>query len=107
MCPRAFVLFLGESPFTHELIWRTVWEHQVLVIVTLLTPASKVSAEYPSWMVHAATLLTLDSLFKDDLSTLSEPKSFGDLTVSLQSEDILSDYTIRRVKVRKLLCLSS
>ena len=39
---------------------------------------------------------------QDDLSTLSgESTSFGgDVTVSLQNEDILPDYTIRTVKVR-------
>ena len=39
--------------------------------------------------------------FQDDLGALSgsDSTTFGDITVSLQNEDILPDYTIRTVKV--------
>ena len=39
------------------------------------------------------------SFLQDDLGTLSEVKSFGDLVVNLYNEDILPDYTIRTLKV--------
>ena len=39
------------------------------------------------------------SLLQDDLGTLSDAKTFGDVVVGLYNEDILPDYTIRTMKV--------
>lgn len=73
---RGFISVLCEAPFTLDSTWKMIWEQKVSIIVTLLT-----------------------SVAKDDLSTLSDTKSFGDVMVSLHNEDILPDYTIRTMKV--------
>ena len=39
------------------------------------------------------------SLLQDDLGTLSDAKTFGEVVVGLYNEDILPDYTIRTMKV--------
>ena len=74
-----FICMLGEAALNMDHTWRTVWEQKVGVIVALLTPSAK-----------------------DDLSTLglgSDFKFFGEVGISLQTEDILPDYTIRTVKI--------
>ena len=45
----------------------------------------------------------LSFFFQDDLSTLSDVKRLGDLSVTLLSEDILVDYTIRTIKVTNVI----
>ncbi|XP_040572850.2 putative receptor-type tyrosine-protein phosphatase mosPTP-1 isoform X2 [Lepeophtheirus salmonis] len=74
---RNYICLLGEIPFTTDSTWRSIWDQRVSLIVTLLTPIAK-----------------------DDLSTLSDDTSFGDITVNLVSDDILPDYTIRTVKLK-------
>ncbi|TRY71536.1 hypothetical protein TCAL_12498, partial [Tigriopus californicus] len=77
LVPFNFICLLGEAPLASESTWiRLIWEQHVGMIVTLLT-----------------------SVAKDDLSTLSDSKRFGDIIVTLQTEDILPDYTIRTMKL--------
>jgi len=63
---------------TQDLAWRIIWEQDVGVVVTILSQSDK-----------------------DDLSTLSECKKYGDISVAVMSEDILMDYTVRSIKVRR------
>ena len=42
-------------------------------------------------------------LLQDDLGTLSDAKTFGEVVVGLYNEDILPDYTIRTMKVFLIL----
>ncbi len=72
----SFVVHLGESPFSTNSCWKTVWDEHVTIVVSLLT-----------------------SVAKDDLGMLSDTRHFGDISVTLSSEDMLPEYTIRTMKV--------
>lgn len=103
-----YVFMLNESALSQDQTWKTIWDENVAIIVTLLTSVAKVSECKGNFNEGVnndeACIDALHFFFlflQDDLSTLSDVKSFGDINVCLQNEDILPDFTIRTMKVNE------
>ena len=78
------------SSLSHQLFIILLYQHRV--------PSTFHSSEKVEYSQEKTCLFSAFS-FQDDLSTLSDTKSFGDVLITLQSEDILPGYTIRTMKV--------
>ncbi|CAH1798657.1 unnamed protein product, partial [Owenia fusiformis] len=81
--PREFIAAQGPLPGTKDDFWRMIWEQNVslIVMVTQLIERGRVKCEQ-YWPKE-----------------VGEPEFFGDLQVTLRSQSVLADYTIRVLDV--------
>ncbi|XP_023344200.1 tyrosine-protein phosphatase 99A [Eurytemora carolleeae] len=73
-----FILIPGEGALVAGGTWRSIWENQVNLIVTIQTPRTR-----------------------DDLSQISDSKFFGEYQVQVENETVSPDFLARNMKVRK------
>eukprot|EP00090_Calanus_glacialis_P045884 TRINITY_DN8764_c0_g1_i5.p1 TRINITY_DN8764_c0_g1~~TRINITY_DN8764_c0_g1_i5.p1 ORF type:complete len:888 (-),score=166.51 TRINITY_DN8764_c0_g1_i5:697-3360(-) len=80
-CPSAYICMVSETRLSDRIVWKTIWENQVELVVTLLPTNAK-----------------------DDLAQFSNSKFIGSYQLQLEGERELPGYIARTFKVRSKDC---
>ena len=74
--PAAFLCLASPAPLSDRAVWRTVWDSQVELIVTMVSGSAR-----------------------DDLALFSSSKFIGSFQLQLESEQETQDFITRTLKV--------